>query len=272
VSLFDETLDVEAFGRRLIETRDLDPAYCGLVDAKLPQDQLARWLISYWSFYHVGVASWISEQEGDFWPFMAKAAANLPEHSPRALGLPADRWPRASERRHFRGAKCVNAVEWLAKKYPRPQDAVERLATAKTAEQVMAIVQGWPMMGKWAAFKAADMIERVVGAPVRFPENTCLLYAEPLAGLKLAAQRAGTADLESYHHRLLDYLHRFPAPPTGDRPCGPQELETCCCKHKSYVGGHYHIGKDIHEQRAALVGWGETAQQILSAYPQLVCF
>jgi hypothetical protein len=33
------------------------------------------------------------------------------------------------------------------------------------------------------------------------------------------------------------------------------------------TGGHYHVGKDIHEQRAALAGWGETATRILAAYP-----
>jgi hypothetical protein len=270
-SLFDETLGVEAFGRRLIKTRDLDPAYCGLVHAKLPSDQLARWLLGYWCFYHVGVASWLSERAGaDFWSCMTTAAANLPERSPRGLGLPADRWPRASERRHFRGAKSVAAVQWLARKYPRPQDCVERLATAKTAEQVMSIVEGWPMFGEWASFKIADMIERVWGAPIRFPEDVCLLYSEPLAGLKMAAHAAGIVNLESYQAQLLRHFSKFPAPPTGDRPCGPQELETVCCKHKSYIGGHYDIGKDIREQRAALMGWGATAQRILAAYPPSV--
>jgi hypothetical protein len=270
-TLFDETLGVEAFGKRLIATKDLDPVYVGLVGAKLPRAQLARWLLCYWCFYDVGAASWMSEQDGThFWPYMAKAADNLPEHSPRGLGLPAERWPRASERRHFRGKKSVEAVQWLARKYPRPEDCVERVATAKTAEHVMAVVDGWPMFGKWAAFKIADMMERVWGAPIRFPENTCLMYDEPLAGLKLAAQRAGNANLESYHDQLLDYFERFPAPPTDDRPAGPQELETACCKWKSYVGGHYVLGRDIREHRAALVGWGATANRILSAYPQLV--
>jgi hypothetical protein len=272
--LFDDApLGVEAFGRRLIETRDLDPAYVGLVGAKLPRAQLARWLLSYWCFYDVGAASWMAEQEDvHFWTCMSKAAANLPECSPRILGLPADRWPRGGERRHFRGAKSVAAVAWLSKKYPRPEEAVERLAATKRAEQVMSIVEGWPMFGGWASFKVADMVERVWGAPISFPENTCLLYDEPLAGLKLAAQRAGIVNLESYHDRLLDYFERFPAPPTDDRPCGPAECESILCKTKSYWGGHYFLGKDIREHRAALVGWGATAQQILAAYPALVCF
>ena len=98
-------LGVEAFGRRLIETRDLDPAYVGLVGAKLPRPSWRVGCSLIGAFYHVGAASWISEQEADYWACMTTAAANLPEHSPRGLGLPAERWPRASERRHFRGTE-----------------------------------------------------------------------------------------------------------------------------------------------------------------------
>jgi hypothetical protein len=32
-----------------------------------------------------------------------------------------------------------------------------------------------------------------------------------------------------------------------------QEIETIFCKYKSYVKGHYHVGKDIHEIREALI-------------------
>ena len=137
--------------------------------------------------------------------------------------------------------------------------------------------RSWPLSrdgrcsGVWAGFKICDMIDRVWGAPILFPNNICLLYDEPLAGLELAAQREGIHPA-TLLERLLDYFERFPAPPTGDRPCGPSELETACCKWHSYVGGHYYLGRDIQEQRAALVDWGATAQQILAAYPQSVCF
>jgi len=144
------------------------------------------------------------------------------------------------------------------------------VATAKTAEQVRAIVEGWPMFSTWASFKAADMIDRVWGVDIRFPKNTCLLYAEPLAGLKLAAARAGATNLDSYHDQLLDYFSRFPAPPTAERPCGPAEVESVLCKTKSFWNGHYALGRDIREHRAALVGWGATAHRILKAYPPSV--
>jgi hypothetical protein len=274
-SLFDdEPLGIEDFGRRLIQTRDLDPMYCGVVDAKLPPDQLARWLLSYLCYYHVGSASWMSQKEGDaFWSVMRTAAAN--KESPRVHGLPCDRWPRGSERRHLRGSKAIAAIEWLATTYPRPEEAIEYLAKSNTAQLVMNLIRQWPMFGGWVAFKAADVIANVWGKPLQFPDDICLMYAEPLAGLEMAARRAGIVDLKSnhseplrnYHTQLLDYFCQFPAPPTYARRCGPTELETVACKVKSYWGGHYYLGRDIREHRAALFGWGETAHQILNAYP-----
>src|ERR1700682_5543491 len=117
----EPTMGVLEFGDALIRTRDLDPLYCGLVGADLPRDQLARYLLSYLCFYHVGSSAWISEGEGDeFWARMKIAARN--DIGPRNFweeGLPQlDRWPRAAERRHFRGQKCVDAVEWLSKRAP----------------------------------------------------------------------------------------------------------------------------------------------------------
>jgi hypothetical protein len=57
---------------------------------------------------------------------MLTAAQN---DEPSPLG---GRWPRASERRHFRGAKCVKAVEWLRNKYPEPEAPVRSLLVGKT--------------------------------------------------------------------------------------------------------------------------------------------
>jgi hypothetical protein len=90
-----------------------------------------------------------------------------------------------------------------------------------------------------------------------------LAYGEAMGGTLLHSDR--TTDW--WYRSLLTYYSTKPAPPTGDRMCGPQEVETVLCKWESMMGGHYHIGKDIHEQREALHGWGETADRLLAAYP-----
>lgn len=260
-----DKLDIQEFGDALLRTQDLDPVYVGLVGAKLSRPQMARWLLAYWCFYHVGVASWLSAWEDqDYWYWMLIAARN--NSSPRDVQLRFDRWPRAAERRHFRGVVCVRAVEWLSQF--RPEELVMGLAASglRTEKELMAVVKVWPLFGPWIAFKAADMMERVWGLPLKFDQDLALLYAEPRAALDMLASSSGKSAATVYH-KLLTYFGPRLAPP-GGRKCGPQEVETILCKWKSQMGGHYHVGKDIHEQRMALQGWGRTAQLVLDAYPQ----
>jgi hypothetical protein len=66
---------------------------------------------------------------------------------------------------------------------------------------------------------------------------------------------------------LERHFQRLPAPPSNDRPCGVQEIETVLCKFKASLGGSYWIGRDIHEVRNALKGWGPTATKMLAAMP-----
>lgn len=205
---------------------------------------------------------------------MDVAARNEEGRGPGYWGLPGERWPRAAERRHFRGDKCKEAVRWMKTHSQVPEDLVLGLSEFKTAHAVMESVQRWPMFGPWVSFKVADMLERVWGTPIVFDRDIGLFYAEPRAGLEMAALRQGLPVTELYNN-LLTLFRDWPAPPVKDgdgtlRRCGPQEVETVLCKWKSYMGGHYYIGKDIHEQREALEGWGVTAERIAKAYPKEV--
>jgi hypothetical protein len=248
------------FGAQLIATGDLDPSYCAIVGARIEGDQLARLLIAYWLFYHLGLAGWLSDQsESDFWD-AALAAARNETASP--IG---GRWPRGSERRHFRGQKAIDAIETL-RRY-RPAAMLAKLTAAHELDAIVATVTEWPMFGPWIAFKAADMVERVAGSSVAFSRDVCLLYKEPRAGLELIAQRMGWSPTQALA-QLEDHFQHVLAPPSHDRPCGIQEIETVLCKFKGSLAGSYWIGKDIHEVRKALEGWGATAAEMLTAMPQ----
>jgi hypothetical protein len=110
-------MDIFKFGDALIRSRDLDPVYCALYGAQLSEPELSL-LLAYLAFYHLGFAAWLSEHEGvNYWQAMLVAAKN---ETPSPLG---GRWPRSSERRHFRGVKCVNAVNWLRRNYLAPEGA-----------------------------------------------------------------------------------------------------------------------------------------------------
>lgn len=267
-----DKMDIIEFGEALLRTRDLDPVYCAVHDARLPRDQLHRWLLAYWCFYHVGAASWLSEKKGgSYWDFMAEAAENKPP-GPHIYKLPSDRWPRAAERRHFRGAKCVEAVRQLQAMYPKPELAVRDLILP-SEKAILRKIKDWYLFGSWIGFKAADMLERCAGAKVSFDPNIGLMYSEPRKGLELWAEVSGAGaalSIEEHYAGLLEHFGKIKAPPAFDRPCGPQEVETILCRFKSYWHGHYWVGKDIKEHREALVGWGRTAGRLLKVYPQEV--
>ena len=247
------------FGDELIRTGDLDPAYICLYGARLQPEQLERLLLAYLAFYHLGFAAWVSEAEGeDYWKRMETAAINT---EPSPLG---GRWPRASERRHFRGPKCVKAIHHLRRK--APEYWLRSLSECRSETSVIERVSGWPMFGPWAGFKAADLCERVYGVPLKFNPNIGLLYDAPRATLDQLAQAEGRS-AQAVYADLLDYFGKHRAPPGFDRACGPMECETVACKFGSYRSGQYRIGHDIIEVQRALNGWGETADRLLEPFP-----
>ena len=269
-------MKIEPFGKALIETGDLDPVYVAIHGAKLPKNQLARLLLAYWCFYHLGVAAWLSEFEDDgphgrdYWHFMKVAAANRygpndPKmHWEHGHGVPAfDRWPRGTERRHFRGDKCVKAVEYISRLSVNKW--VARIPIVSFGS-IVHIVQSWPLFGPWIAYKAADMLDRCAGYPIEFPLDVCLLYDEPRKGLLMLNPTEPEKELQ----RLLKVFGKFKAPPANDRACGVQEVETILCKAKASWSGKYWVGKDIHEIRHGLGGWGDTAATLLAHSPKEV--
>jgi hypothetical protein len=160
----------------------------------------------------------------------------------------------------------VDAVKWFATRY-QPEVPVRSLATLPTEKLIIAQVCKWPMFGGWAGFKAADLMERVYGAPIKFDPNLGLMYDSPRKAL---AQLATDQRPEALYNSLLSYFSAMKAPPRYDRYCNAQETESILCKMGSMRSGHYWIGKDIKEVREALHGWGETAHQILNSMPSEV--
>jgi hypothetical protein len=248
---FDECV---AFGEALIRTRDLDPVYCAVVDAGLKRAHAERLLFSYWCYYSLGASAWLSDHEGaSYWAQSRVAAENV---LPSPLG---GRWPRGAERRHFRGQKCVDAIDWFSAR-GTPEQHVEDLLLNPTVEEVISFSKGWPMFGDWVSFKILDMCERcLLERWLQVPASIPLMYEAPQKALDLLP--------EGSYWRLLTHFGLFDAPPDMWRKCGPAEVETVLCKFASSLGGHYHVGKDIHEVREALHGWGPTADRLLAAMP-----
>ena len=256
-------MNIYKFGERLITTGDLDPVYIALVKVDLTRGQLARVLVAYWMFYHLGVAAWLSEQK-DFWGAALTAAENI---KPSPLG---GRWPRGVERRHYRGKESLSSVRRLAKSPPEELiEGLAREASLRGLEGVLEAIGPWPLFGPWIGFKIADMLERCAGVAVSFPDDICLMYQEPAQGLSILAAIEGVSE-EDMYLTLRQHFRKYKAPPRNDRRCGVQEIETILCKWKSMRGGHYYVGKDILEVRHGLKGWGGCARRMLECMPKPV--
>lgn len=257
-------LNCYEFGRQIIESRDLDPVYVVLHEAQLDRRTLQKWLLGYWCFYHMGTASWVVDQ-GLYWQAMLTAAGSKD-------------YARSSERRHFRGKSALDSVAWLK---DRGVDALFKpiWRTPQTATQVMNYVKTWRGFGPWIAFKVADMLERLGVCDVKFSVDEAM-YDSPREAAKtlweLEGQpRAGLGDAVGGWavNRIVDTLvnqmvgRMGHAPPRYERLINAQEAETILCKWKSYMGGHYHVGKDIAEIKHGLERYTqcETAQRLLQA-------
>lgn len=229
-----------AFGKDLLDANDLDPVYVLLANANLQPDRLRRFLLSYWCFYHVGVASELSKS--DRWADLGKEV-----HT------------RASERRHFRGPKSIEALDWLKL---HEEEWFKTLCACKTFDEVTAVAQCPPLFGPWVAFKIADMIERLELAEIDFADCELSLYKEPSRGAALVLFEDPDAYVSKsgIQHLVSAVVDRFTnlgylAPPSADRVINIQEVETMLCKFKSHRNGHYPVGKDVAEIRHALEGW-----------------
>ncbi len=255
-------MGIYEFGKQLLETKDLDPVYVILWEAQLPTKKLHRWLLAYWCFYHVGVASLLSEYKGrDFFKKMKEI-------------IPGTEYPRGTERRHFRGKQALKVVEEFIKNDIDPSKLMKSLDIGKKelpAKEVMKRIKTLHGFGDWISFKVADMLERLDICPVQFvPADIFGMFDSPRKGALLMAEKHGPAVGHPSiwaHDTLLKKFRTCTAPPQHERMINIQEIETILCKWKSHLSGHYKVGKDTVEIKEGLELYGscKTSQELLKA-------
>jgi hypothetical protein len=267
-------MNATEFGRQLIETRDLDPIYVMLNNAPISWDTKARFCLAYWMFYHAGVAARIAEPDEDFWDSVWLAQDN--------------KWPRGTERRHFKARNSENAIDYMMKwLQDRNTDSPEVLVGwlikgdgpyappvpyTEIRDRVMTLVG----FGPWIAFKVADMIDAVLETEVSFQGAEQHFFDDPLKGgcwvametmgmefnqitftdrYKSAAPAVRTVNLKAALNYLASELGMLVCPHNPTRTLRLQEYETILCKYKSHLNGHYEVGKDTREILKALSEW-----------------
>lgn len=245
-----------SFGCALLSTGDLDPVYVIIRAVPVPPETLARVLLAYFMFYHMGVSARLGVSND----FYSTARDLLPSA------------PRGTERRHFRGELARTTIDRL-EAYGQPADVLRAMAPAGADFwEVSRAVQRFYGFGTWIAFKVADTLDRVGWTTVPMDGSILGMYSEPAAGASLYFHgrpdyNLTEAELKWVVQDLLDAYPGRMAPPTGDRPLGVAEVETILCKFKSHLNGHYQVGKDIREVLHGLDNpeWGPLAREYLAA-------
>lgn len=257
-------LDIYEFGKQLLETGDLDPVYLMLEEANLDEAQLYRWLIAYWCYYDCGVASYLSELKAEYWTVFLAAAENIVSCPGTADG----RWPRGSERRHFRGAQAINAVHELCARYPLPEKMLEYIigdGTPQKFQEVAARAKIHRGFGSWISFKIGDMLDRLGLVKVDFTRSDVFFFDDPAKAAEIFFRKKNKVPdactvkrdvvIPEVVSHLEDHFKNYMAPPIYERPVGIQEIETILCKWKSHLNGHYPVQKDTKEILHKLERW-----------------
>lgn len=254
----------QEFGRELILTEDLDPVYTMLANAELIDydlDMLKRWLLAYWCYYNVGVASFIAEgRSDDFFERMWMGIHN--------------KWPRGMERRYFWGKTAINVVRGLESSKMSPEAIVDHMTVHTDFYELNRAVVSWNGFGPWMGWKIADMAETVLRIPVDFSVATLGIYRDPVQGAAMVAfgdwRHPITEDeLQVVVDRQVVEFSDLLAPPYFDRRVNIQEVETNLCKFKAHYKHHYPIGNDTYHVHKALVGWGDLADDLLLWVPKI---
>jgi hypothetical protein len=202
-----QKLGVYEFGRRLVETNDLDPVYVLLWEAGMETRQLEAWLLAYWCFYDMGTASWIAES---YFDRGTKASTSF-----------WDRMDTAAKSKDY---------PWISFKVA---DMLERLDLCRVEFNDTA------MFLFDSPRKGAELMEQVHGTETRTRGATLPTEQWAVASIisRLACAETGDKQSKGYYSLL--------APPRLERLLGPQEAETILCKWHSYRKGHYQLGEDI---------------------------
>lgn len=268
-----QKLSVEEFGRKLILTHDLDPVYVMIHSAdkhgKLTYSDLVNWCVIYWCCYHCGVSTAMTQLTHvgkNIWDMLEDVATNK-----------TMKWPRGTERRHFRGDNATAMVRDLRERYTDAKEFLEHLKAYKSFKGLSAFIQEHTGFGPWIAFKIADMMERVLYTPIDFTSADLMMYDEPMKGARLACEKwcsGSDYENEGYQHfleytvkRLSREFRHLKAPPAFDRPINVQEIETILCKWKAHMKGHYPLGKDSREIHHHLRNWGPLADEFAKFVP-----
>jgi hypothetical protein len=245
--------DFMAFHKAQVETGDLDPAYPVLrailkIREVHPQSERGLWLsVLHSTWYHLGstIRAWdiLSAHADNLHPLDVTALAGL--------GLPC-----ATERRGNRVTDrlALNLGSWARtaskdgiRAYVQPNEKANGAEQWRTA---LGRIEGIWGNGRWAAYKLAELFQKVNGMPFIPQDMGHQNSTGPRHGLKLLVPtipEGNTADdiakLDIVSASLVNAVRGFGL--NG----AVEEVETSLCDFHALCDGRYYVGHDIDAMR-----------------------
>jgi hypothetical protein len=228
------------FSRVLIETGEIDPSYRMLwslrYDANFGDDWVKRFCVAYLLFYHTGTAARAANLEGPaFW-----------------RQLESD-WhvtnTRGPERRHFRGSKAWEAIQFCARTHPRPESMFDAPREGTAYKDFHKGAKNVPQFGDYFIWKWNDFTTCVFDDHRKMDGCERFLPNVPREALqRFWPDRPWQESFGFLWHLIKDIAEPFST--EYRRLCGAQEAETIACSLKGYVLDHPQtdIGHDIEEK------------------------
>lgn len=238
------------FGRFLFSCREADPGYYvvdALRQAGYKPRQLKRFSVAWCAFYNLGIAAKASEMPTGpaFYDYLRTVYPTA---------------KRASERRHFRGAAGLAAINQWQHKWPEPHELADYIM-ADDMGQIRVQCSDVMQMGDYFKWKWGDLTEVLLQAPVNFRGYENVSPKVPQQGAKLIATEAGRDSMstETVYRKIADWMagKKIYSPYAAWRNFDVQDAETICCVYKQYRSGGYVPGIRTAKAYARLTADGE---------------
>lgn len=248
-------MDIFEFGDAKLRANDLDPLYTAVVNTKMTAADRKRYTLAEVTFDLAGLAADITEAgSGKFWQAMHDAATQTKRGAPR---------------RYFRGQVAHVALDKLEATYGTGEGCIDALK-GDYVDVAVIIKRNFPQYGPCAAFKLADMAERVCGNKIAFGEVTAKQLCSNSQVQKGFDKACVVLGLDT--DKLLPAMARYKwatlASPRYDRPLNQQEFETLLCYYSHDDAHNKHMpGMDSPGIEAELVGHGKLAQKLIQNLP-----
>jgi hypothetical protein len=253
------TLDTwELFAAKMYKEWDADPGYYALQHTQMSDARRLRLAIAWCAFYNLGIAADACQYSGaNFWQYLRNVYPTA---------------QRSSERRHFRGAAGLKALDQWERTWLTPEKMAEYiLAKSSTYFGIRKQCQSVYLYGDYFVWKWCDLHEVLGYGSVNMIGSETYSPKVPQQGALLIWHQDHMPEdkpdmgyiVPHVYHEIAEHCRKAKIPPrtTKDRAFGIQESETVCCVYKQMASGSYTYGTRTAKAVRRLRGAGSSLAQ-----------